>query len=145
MRARDVTELFASAFPRLPDLERSLSRIHAKSCRLQEFLKALDGFELGLSVVEGMKTAGPFASLRLSSITAAFPAEMAATLERFRASFDSALAATEGTILPLPGAEPSYDQAVAAVTEIETKLNEYLAEQRKILKCVDSLGSGRSA
>lgn len=33
-------------FVKLPDLERSISRIHSKNCKLKEFLNVLDAFKI---------------------------------------------------------------------------------------------------
>jgi DNA mismatch repair protein MSH6 len=41
-----VMEEISESLKRLPDLERLLSRIHAESCKLKDFLAVLDGFEL---------------------------------------------------------------------------------------------------
>jgi DNA mismatch repair protein MSH6 len=40
-----VRDRFTSQMTRMPDLERLISRIHAGSCRAQDFVKVLEGFE----------------------------------------------------------------------------------------------------
>jgi DNA mismatch repair protein MSH6 len=48
----EVRDKFLSTFNRLPDLERVLSRIHARRCKVKDFVRVLEGFEV---IMEGIE------------------------------------------------------------------------------------------
>ena len=46
---------FLSTFNRLPDLERILSRVHAGRCKVKDFVRVLEGFQVIMEGVEKVK------------------------------------------------------------------------------------------
>ena len=75
---------------------------------------------------------------------------MSSVLDYFRDAFDWSEADHNGRIIPLEGCDPEYDATSCAIEEIESSLQEYLKEQRKLLRdssvvlCVTSVLKCRS-
>lgn len=45
LRLTDIHESLTNELAKMPDLERLISRIHSKRCKVKEFLTTLDGFK----------------------------------------------------------------------------------------------------
>lgn len=56
-------------------------------------------------------------------------------LDFYNTSFDQLQAQEDGVIVPCPGVNQAYDQAVQQVTAIQQQLDDYLKEQRRKFKC----------
>jgi DNA mismatch repair protein MSH6 len=53
----EIRDHFLSTFNRLPDLERILSRIHAGRCKVKDFVRVLEAFQVideGIQQINGM-------------------------------------------------------------------------------------------
>lgn len=50
-----IRDHFLSTFNRLPDLERILSRIHAGRCKVKDFVRVLEGFQVIMEGIEHIK------------------------------------------------------------------------------------------
>ena len=48
----EIRDHFVAAFTRLPDLERILARIHGGRCKVKDFVRALEGFQVILEGIE---------------------------------------------------------------------------------------------
>ena len=129
----------------VPDLERLLARIHAFStlsaansathyenigkARLNEFIKALEGFE-GLAAavdkvapqVAAVADAAPGLASMLTS-GEGFP-DLSELLEHFRNAFDWAKAQKEGRVVPKPGTDDAHDAGLDAMKEAEASLED---------------------
>ena len=129
----------------MPDLERLLARIHAFStlsaansathyenigkARLNEFIKALEGFE-GLAAavdkvapqVAAVADAAPGLASMLTS-GEGFP-DLSELLEHFRNAFDWAKAQKEGRVVPKPGTDDAHDAGLEAMKEAEASLED---------------------
>ena len=129
----------------VPDLERLLARIHAFStlsaansathyenigkARLNEFIKALEGFE-GLAAavdkvapqVAAVADAAPGLASMLTS-GEGFP-DLSGLLEHFRNAFDWAKAQKEGRVVPKPGTDDAHDAGLEAMKEAAASLED---------------------
>ncbi|KAG2220729.1 hypothetical protein INT45_007341, partial [Circinella minor] len=52
----DIHEALSKQLVGIPDLERLISRIHAKRCQVKEFLSTLDGFEKIRTIIAGLRS-----------------------------------------------------------------------------------------
>ena len=50
-----IRDHFLSTFNRLPDLERILSRVHAGRCKVKDFVRVLEGFQVIMEGIEQIK------------------------------------------------------------------------------------------
>ena len=50
-------------------------------------------------------------------------------------AFDQQKAKTNGSITPNKGVDPEYDAAIADMKTTKKELDDYLEEQRELLKC----------
>ncbi|KAI8824787.1 DNA mismatch repair protein msh6 [Fimicolochytrium jonesii] len=121
----------------LPDLERVISRIHAGSVRVREFVAALAAFRTIGEMMEDMQTYLPsFRSKQLHSIFEnALPAHLVESLNYFADAFDHRKA-TESDLIHLHrGYDEEFDQACEAIEAVEAKLERHRVECERTLKC----------
>jgi len=117
----------------LPDLERIISRIHARACKLPDFLKALEGFAAAEKLIQHARTeAKDFKSQRVKHLLASFPA-LSPHLAFFNKAFDHRIARDKGEIIPNRGSYPEYDKIDKTLDSIQEDLDDYLEKQRKAL------------
>lgn len=119
-----------------PDLERLLSRIHAGSVKVKDFIVVLESFQRILGFVVGLSQTlieedGP---QLLKELLSGLP-DFEEPLRFFFAAFDHGVAKREGNVVPAPGVHEAYDAAQAEFSAIQQELTDYLREQGKILKC----------
>ncbi|KAI8928158.1 muts domain V-domain-containing protein [Entophlyctis helioformis] len=130
-----MLDVLRSKFRKLPDLERTVARIHSGSCRVKDFVVALlsiaDIFELVsdmqpyLSEVTSAKLIGIFQT--------GFPLDLLDLLEYFRNAFNYREAMDEGKIRLHPGYDDVFDAAEQAVADVEAKLTSHRREcERKL-------------
>eukprot|EP00002_Diphylleia_rotans_P021703 TRINITY_DN4230_c0_g1_i6.p1 TRINITY_DN4230_c0_g1~~TRINITY_DN4230_c0_g1_i6.p1 ORF type:complete len:997 (+),score=257.98 TRINITY_DN4230_c0_g1_i6:62-3052(+) len=122
---------------KLPDLERLLSRIQTKSCRVAEFLSVIDGFSKIQSLYELLtRSLAESKSEILQKFTS--PAgpfrDLKSCLKYYEKAFDQTMAREQGFLSPSEGADPDYDKVVAEVKSWHTKLDNHLEDQKKALK-----------
>ncbi|TPX61213.1 hypothetical protein PhCBS80983_g01244 [Powellomyces hirtus] len=121
----------------LPDLERLISRIHAGTVRVKEFLATLSAFR---SIEDMMHDMQPFlknlTSKRLAAVfNAGMPESLLSSMEYFDKAFDHRLAAEQDKIELHKGYDAVFDRACEALDEIEASLNRHRQECEKKLKC----------
>lgn len=56
-------------------------------------------------------------------------------LKFFRDSFNQSEARKAGVIVPSPGVNPAYDEALSEISKLEKQLGDYLNSQKKRLRC----------
>ncbi len=141
----ELQKALGAALRKVPDLERLLARIHAFStlsaansathyenigkARLNEFIKALEGFE-GLAAavdkvapqVAAVADAAPGLASMLTS-GEGFP-DLSELLEHFRNAFDWAKAQKEGRVVPKPGTDDAHDAGLEAMKEAAASLED---------------------
>ncbi|KAL6049811.1 DNA mismatch repair protein msh6, variant 2 [Balamuthia mandrillaris] len=129
----------------LPDLERLISRIHAGSANIKQFLRVLIGFEQIWNLITeefqriAVKSKLLQALLTVNSRTTPsgrqglFPSTLGEPLGNFRTAFDWDTAIERDKIIPNEGTDEGYDQARARVADVENALEMHLQEQRDLL------------
>lgn len=121
---------------KLPDLERIISRIHAGSCKVKEFIQSLKAFtiimELFINVLNSQ--VDRLTSKRLKEIAQfGFFDVLKEELEWFQNAFDWERATKENKITPIDGYDENYDETKQAIQEIELELQSYLRKIQKKL------------
>ncbi|EKM57980.1 uncharacterized protein PHACADRAFT_116507 [Phanerochaete carnosa HHB-10118-sp] len=115
----------------LGDLERIVSRVHAKNCKVKDFLKVLDSFKTlskGLSALadtaEGFKSRTVFGLLRSAP-------DLAPHIKNVKAMFEI----TEGSdeLMPREGKDEEYDSVMEEINELERTLETELKKLEKKL------------
>ena len=125
---------------KLPDLERIGCRIHAQSCKLTDFILALEKWRDILAVLKrensSFDNSLDHSSLLYDLLCNQFPIDqLSNVVHQLIGSFDLEQAKSQGSIIPSLGAFPDYDQAVEQLKEVESNLDKYLQEQRKKFRC----------
>lgn len=128
-----VREQFASQLVKMPDLERLISRIHACSCKPEDFVRVLEGFE---QIEYTMTLVSAFAggSALLDRLISSMPS-LEEPLAYWRNAFDRVKAKEEKILLPERGIEEDFDASLEHMANIKSQLNDLLAEKKTELKC----------
>lgn len=155
----DVVEEVVPLLKSLPDLERIIAKIHAQGLnrssnhpdsraiffedvkynkkRVVDFLAALNGFKTTLKILkafQGVRESLHSSLLRrcMTSVEKGgiFP-PLEEALQFFDNAFDHDEAQKEGKIIPSPGVDTEYDEAVEKITSTKESLSDYLKEQCK--------------
>ena len=126
---RSLSDQFTSSMARMPDLERLISRIHAGSCRPEDFAKVLEGFE---QIEYTMSLLGAFGGGDgiVDRLIAAMP-NLTKPLAWWKTSFDRSKARDFKLLVPERGIEEDFDASQDRIEEIEEELQELLRRQRK--------------
>ena len=128
-----VREHFTSQLVKLPDLERMISRIHAGSCRAQDFAKVLDAFEqidYTMSLVKNVGSGDGVIGQLISSMP-----DLKGTLEHWKAAFDRSKAKDDGLLIPERGVEEDFDASQDHIEQVLADLDTLLNRTRKDLGC----------
>ncbi|TPX69650.1 hypothetical protein SpCBS45565_g02308 [Spizellomyces sp. 'palustris'] len=122
---------------KLPDLERVISRIHAGTVRVREFLAALSAFRSIGELMEKMKPfIDEFTSVRLRRIfESGMPDKLIESLDYFMNAFDHVAAAAAERIELHRGYDAVFDKACEHIEGIEEELEVHRQECEKKLKC----------
>ncbi|CAG8667414.1 39035_t:CDS:10, partial [Gigaspora margarita] len=130
----DFQDIFLVNFSHFPDLERLISRIHADTCKVKDFLHVLTSFEKLTDTMEKLGGfANDFKSIRLKQLFESFP-DLKPMLTHFNKAFDHEKAYKEGNLLPYPGVESDYDEIINRMAEVNKQLNDHLEDSKKLLK-----------
>ena len=128
-----VRDRFTSQLVKLPDLERLISRIHAGSCRAQDFAKVLDAFEqidYTMSLVKGVGSGEGV----IGQLISAMP-DLKEMLEHWKAAFDRTKAKEDGLLIPERGVEEDFDASQDRIEQVLADLDVLLNKTRKDLGC----------
>ena len=132
---------------RLPDLERLISRIHAGSCRVSDFVNVLTSFENTLvsriiassrsslqNLFDALKSELETAKSSTLRQTCNFSSsKLVDKLEFFKQAFDFSVASKNESIHTFNGFDEEYDASVEALSIIERKLESYRRDLEKEL------------
>ncbi|TFK72470.1 DNA mismatch repair protein Msh6 [Pluteus cervinus] len=119
----------------LPDLERIVARIHAKSCKVQDFLKVIKAFE---SINEGFKKltdeSEKFESKTILGLLRGAP-DIVGSLKHVRQLFKpvSSKEKDVGELLPEDGKDKDYDDIMEEIACLEAELDDELGKFQKKL------------
>ena len=126
-----VREQFTSQLSKLPDLERMISRIHAGSCKAQDFVRVLDGFEQIDYTISLVRKAGSGVGI-IGQLIDGMP-DMKGILHGWKDAFDHDKAKDHGLLIPERGVEEDFDASQDRIEEIKNKLENVLKRTRKEL------------
>ncbi|WRT63564.1 uncharacterized protein IL334_000469 [Kwoniella shivajii] len=124
----DFSGRFSQICKGLPDLERLISRIHARSERESKFLEVIDNFKRLQAGFDEMRSlAEGFDSPSIGGLLRTAP-----DLTPYLAHMNSLYTVEKGEktvqIMPQPGADEESDSAAATVNQIVSRLDEYFIE-----------------
>jgi DNA mismatch repair protein MSH6 len=127
-----IMDNFTVSLSKLPDLERMVSRIQAKRCKAQDFLKVLEGFEQIQYTVGLLQEFGEGEGV-IGQLISSMP-DLAGALENWKTAFDRNLAKSEGIFIPAPGVEEDFDNSQLEIDNIKEELDKLKKGARKQLK-----------
>lgn len=128
---RTLSNHFNECLSGLPDLERLISRIHAGSCRPEDFVKVLNAFsqiEYTASLLSSYKEGTGCIAELLSSLP-----DMRENLEWWKSAFDYSKAKDCKVLVPTAGIEEEFDASQKCVADIEKEMAALLVKKRKEL------------
>ncbi|EIW55250.1 DNA mismatch repair protein Msh6 [Trametes versicolor FP-101664 SS1] len=114
----------------LPDLERIVSRIHAKNCKVKDFIKVLGAFRSlskGLSALA--ETADSFDSKSIPGLLRTAP-DLTPNLKHIQAMFKPPESGSD-ELCPEDGKDEVYDGIMEEINELENELKSELKKLRK--------------
>ncbi|KAG8745359.1 DNA mismatch repair protein msh6 [Ceratobasidium sp. 414] len=131
----ETESTFTKLVSGIPDLERIVSRVHAKSCHVKDFLKVLNAFE-GLSkglakladLAEGLDSKSVLGLLRQAP-------DLSKNVKRVRSFFN-----VEDDTLLVPSSDDvdeAYSEIQTEIERLEGKLDKQLASLKTELGCKD--------
>jgi len=112
----------------LTDLERIISRVHARGCKVGEFVGMLESFENVVNSLHVLTTPSYQSKIgsssRLLYLVSSMP-DLRTKLEYFRGVFEYKDAKANGFITPRDGAYDDYDKSRNKMRSIEEELERY--------------------
>lgn len=128
-----VRDQFISNLTKLPDLERMISRIHAGSCKAQDFVRVLEGFEQIDYTMSLLREVGSGEGV-VGHLIARMP-NMRGLLAHWKSAFDHVKAKEAGLLIPERGVEEDFDESQDCIEGILADLETLLKKTRKDLGC----------
>lgn len=128
---RTLSHQFTASMTRMPDLERLISRIHAGSCKADDFVRVLDGFEQIEYTMSLLSAFGGGDGI-VDRLIAGMP-NLNEPLKYWKTAFDHAKAHEHKLLIPERGVEEEFDASQDHIAEIEGELESLLKKKRKEL------------
>jgi len=126
-----VRDQFISNLTKIPDLERMIFRIHTGSCKVQDFVRVINGFEQIDYMVSLVRDAGLGEGI-VRQLISNMP-EITESIEYWNAAFDHAKAKEAGVLIPERGKERDFDESQDHITKTLADLDTLLKKTRKQL------------
>ena len=126
-----VRDRFTTQLTKLPDLERMISRIHAGSCKAQDFVRVLDGFEQIEYTMSLVKDVGSGEGV-IGNLISSMP-DLRGVLKPWKEAFDHLKAKSDGVLVPEQGVEEDFDNSQDHIESILESLETLLKKTRKDL------------
>lgn len=126
-----IRDQFSSQLTRMPDLERLISRIHAGSCKAQDFLRVLEGFEQIEYTMSILKDLGSGEGV-IGNLVSAMP-NLNAPLAYWKSAFDRLKAKESNILVPERGIEEDFDSSQDIIESLNSDLDKLLKKARKEL------------
>ena len=126
-----VRDQFISNLTKLPDLERMISRIHAGSCKAEDFVRVLNGFEqieYTMSLVRDVGSGEGIVGQLVSSMP-----DLQELLGHWKNAFDQEKAKKAGLLIPERGVEEDFDESQDRIEQVLADLDNLLKRTRKEL------------
>ncbi|KZL80176.1 dna mismatch repair protein msh6 [Colletotrichum incanum] len=130
---RGVREQFTSQMTKMPDLERLISRIHAASCKPEDFVRVLEGFEQIEYTMSLLSSFGGGNGL-VDRLLASMP-NLSEPLSYWKTAFDRKKAKDEKILIPERRIEHDFDNSQDHIEEIKQELQTLLGKKKVELKC----------
>ncbi|QRV90722.1 DNA mismatch repair protein MutS [Ceratobasidium sp. AG-Ba] len=131
----EVEASFTKLVSGIPDLERIVSRVHAKSCSVKDFLKVLTSFEsLSKGLAKLADRAEGFKSKSVLGLLRQAP-DLSKNTKRVRAFFN-----VEDDTLLVPSSDDvdeAYSEIQSEIKGLEAKLNKQLEKLKTDVSCKD--------
>ncbi|KAJ7090206.1 muts domain V-domain-containing protein [Mycena belliarum] len=120
----------------LPDLERIVSRIHAKNCTIRDFLKVLAAFKkLSHGLNRLSDTAESFESKTILGLLRSSP-DLIQNIKKVQAMYEKPESEKDASeLVPQAGKDEVYDKIMEEIGGLENELDEKLEGFQKKLKC----------
>lgn len=125
-------QVFVSQLARIPDLERLISRVHAGTCKVIDFLRVIEGFERIQGVVEEIKMYGDGEGL-IGQLLAKIP-DLETLLKPWSGAFDREKVKANGVFVPEPGVEGDFDESQERIEDLIEKMNTLLTKYMSDIK-----------
>ncbi|KAJ5175225.1 DNA mismatch repair protein msh6 [Penicillium canariense] len=122
---------FSSQLTKMPDLERLISRIHAKVCKAQDFVRVLEGFEQIEYTMGLLKESGAGEGI-IGQLIAAMP-DLSPLLAYWKTAFDRPKAKENGILVPETGVESDFDASQDSIEQLHKELDNVLKKARRDL------------
>ncbi|KMU73332.1 DNA mismatch repair protein mutS [Coccidioides immitis RMSCC 3703] len=126
-----IRDQFSSQLTKMPDLERLISRVHAGTCKCQDFVRVLEGFEQIDYTMSLLKQTGSGDGV-IGHLISSMP-DMDGLLQYWKTAFDRVKAKDSGIFVPKAGVEEDFDASTQRIEEIEAKLDQLLKRVRREL------------
>ncbi|KAG8682404.1 DNA mismatch repair protein msh6, partial [Ceratobasidium sp. 394] len=131
----ETESTFTKLVSGIPDLERIVSRVHAKSCHVKDFLKVLNAFEgLSKGLAKLADQAEEFDSKSVLGLLRQAP-DLSKNIKRVRGFFN-----VEDETLLVPSSDDvdeAYSEIQTEIKQLEGKLDKQLASLRTEVGCKD--------
>ena len=126
-----LRDRFTSQLTRMPDLERLISRIHAGSCKPQDFVRVLEGFEQVEYTMSLIKDLGVGDGV-IGQLITSMP-DIDSALQSWKTAFDRTKAKENGILVPGPGVEADFDESQERIEQVLADLEGLLKKTRRDL------------
>ncbi|KIW98700.1 uncharacterized protein Z519_00361 [Cladophialophora bantiana CBS 173.52] len=130
-----VRDRFTSQMTKMPDLERLISRVHAGTCKVQDFVKVLEGFEQidhTMSLLRDGTDQKRDSEGVIGQLISAMP-DLEPRLRYWHDAFDRKKAKESGILVPERGIEQDFDDSQDTIDAINKKFDDLLRKWRKEL------------
>ncbi|KAF9069417.1 muts domain V-domain-containing protein [Rhodocollybia butyracea] len=126
---------FESAFMEtakaLPDLERVVSRIHARNCKVKDFLKVLAAFKkLSKGFTDLADASESFNSKTILGLLRSAP-NLSKNIKNIENMFEKPTSDKDDELVPRDGKDEAYDEVISEMQELEEELDEALEKYGK--------------
>ncbi|KAK5076960.1 DNA mismatch repair protein msh6 [Lithohypha guttulata] len=126
---------FTAEMQKMPDLERLISRVHAGTCKAQDFVRVLEGFEQ-IEYTFSLLKEGQSKSVDdqgvIGQLITSMP-ELHSRLKYWQKAFDREKGREAGILVPERGIEEDFDESQDYIESIHKELNDLLQIWRKEL------------
>ncbi|KAJ3753736.1 muts domain V-domain-containing protein [Lentinula raphanica] len=117
----------------LPDLERVVSRIHARNCKVKDFLKVLGAFKkLSRGLADLANASESFNSKTILGLLRSAP-DLLKHIKNIESMFEKPSSEKDDELVPRDGKDEVYDKVMAEIQELEQGLNDALGKFEKTL------------
>ncbi|KAJ7105743.1 muts domain V-domain-containing protein [Mycena crocata] len=120
----------------LPDLERIVSRIHAKNCTIRDFIKVLNAFKkLSHGLSRLADTSEGFESKTILGLLRSAP-DVIQNVKKVQLMYEKPESEKDASeLVPQAGKDEVYDKIMEEISGLESELDEQLEGFQKKLKC----------